>query len=74
MLQLLFIVYLKWINVFIFSSELTKEPLYTSRDKCVYYNKTTNKIFTSAYEGIPENLLLNFLGWMVGSCFKSGSK
>lgn len=35
------------------------------RDKCVYYNRTTNKIFTSAYEGIPENLLLNFLGWMI---------
>jgi hypothetical protein len=50
-----------------FSSELTYEPLHTSRDKCVYYNKTTNKIITSAYEGIPENLLLNFLGWMVGS-------
>jgi len=39
------------------------------RDKCVYYNRTTNNIFTSAYEGIPENLLLNVLGWMVGSRF-----
>lgn len=34
-------------------------------DKCVYYNRTTNKIFISTYEGIPENLLLNFLGWMI---------
>lgn len=41
----------------------------SSRDKCGYYNRTTNNIFTSAYEGIPENLLLNFLGWMVGSRF-----
>lgn len=31
----------------------------------MYYNRTTNNIFTSAYEGIPENLLLNFLGWMI---------
>lgn len=46
-------------------SELTNEALHTSREKCVYYNKTTNKIFTSTYEGIPENLLLNFLGWMI---------
>lgn len=35
------------------------------KDKCVYYNRTTNKIITSAYEGIPENLLLNFLGWLI---------
>jgi hypothetical protein len=41
----------------------------SSRDKCVYYNRTTNNIFTSAYEGIPENLLLNFMGWMVSSRF-----
>ncbi|XP_067007803.2 calcium permeable stress-gated cation channel 1 isoform X2 [Anabrus simplex] len=35
-------------------------------DKCVYYNKTTNTtIITRAYEGIPENLLLNFLGWLL---------
>jgi hypothetical protein len=39
--------------------------LLSPRDKCVYYNRTTNNIFTSAYEGIPENLLLNFLGWMI---------
>ncbi|XP_022189057.1 calcium permeable stress-gated cation channel 1 [Nilaparvata lugens] len=36
-----------------------------SNDRCIYYNRTTNKIITPAYEGIPENLLLNFLGWLI---------
>lgn len=36
-----------------------------SKEKCVYYNRTTNKIITPVYEGIPENLLLNFLGWLM---------
>lgn len=35
------------------------------KEKCTYYNKTSKRIITSAYEGIPENLLLNFLGWLV---------
>ncbi|XP_047108351.1 calcium permeable stress-gated cation channel 1 [Schistocerca piceifrons] len=32
-------------------------------ESCAYYNKTTKRIITSVYEGIPENFLLNFLGW-----------
>lgn len=36
-----------------------------SKEKCIYYNRTTNKIITPVYEGIPENLLLNFLGWLM---------
>lgn len=54
--------------LFVFSEPINVS-FYSSRDKCVYYNRTTNNIFTSAYEGIPENLLLNFLGWMVGTFF-----
>lgn len=65
---MLFTISIKRVNMlFLFSDDM---DLFSSpRDKCVYYNKTTNKIFTSTYEGIPENLLLNFLGWMVSSCF-----
>ncbi|KAK7863628.1 hypothetical protein R5R35_006165 [Gryllus longicercus] len=38
----------------------------STSDKCVYYNKSSNTtIITRAYEGIPENLLLNFLGWLL---------
>lgn len=36
-----------------------------TKEKCIYYNRTTGRIITPAYEGIPENLLLNFLGWVV---------
>jgi hypothetical protein len=64
----LFTISLKCVNVVFLSSNDTNQ-LSSPRDKCVYYNRTTNNIFTSAYEGIPENLLLNFLGWMVGSRF-----
>lgn len=36
---------------------------------CVLYNRhrraNSTLIFTPTYEGIPENLLLNFLGWLV---------
>jgi len=60
------------VNVLFLSSNDTN--LLSPRDKCGYYNRTTNKIFTSAYEGIPENLLLNFLGWMVGNRFHSLDK
>ncbi|XP_059482443.1 CSC1-like protein 2 isoform X2 [Neocloeon triangulifer] len=34
-------------------------------DKCGYYRNNHTRIFTSVYEGIPENLLLNFLCWLV---------
>ena len=69
----LFTISLKCVNVLFLSSNdtnLSSSP----RDKCVYYNRTTNNIFISAYEGIPENLLLNFLGWLVRSCFHPNSK
>ncbi|XP_054283648.1 calcium permeable stress-gated cation channel 1-like isoform X1 [Macrosteles quadrilineatus] len=36
-----------------------------TKEKCIYYNRTTGRIITPAYEGIPENLLLNFLGWIM---------
>lgn len=35
------------------------------RDKCNYYNRTRNRLLITAYEGIPENLLLNVLGCLV---------
>lgn len=35
------------------------------RDKCNYYNRTRNRLLITAYEGIPENLLLNALGCLV---------
>lgn len=33
--------------------------------KCVYFNGTHGKILLDVYEGIPENLILNFIGWLV---------
>lgn len=39
----------------------------STKEKCIYYNRTTGRIITPAYEGIPENLLLNFLGWIVST-------
>ncbi|XP_025198856.1 CSC1-like protein 2 [Melanaphis sacchari] len=33
-----------------------------ARDKCNYYNRTRNRLLITAYEGIPETLLLNALG------------
>ncbi|XP_063242767.1 calcium permeable stress-gated cation channel 1 isoform X2 [Bacillus rossius redtenbacheri] len=34
--------------------------------QCNYLSNTTHKILlTSVYEGIPENLLVNFLGWLI---------
>lgn len=36
-----------------------------SREKCNYYNRTRNRLLITAYEGIPENLLLNALGCLV---------
>ncbi|PSN32304.1 CSC1-like protein 2 [Blattella germanica] len=50
---------------YVFTSTESPSGNDTPKDQCVYYNKSTNKIITSAYEGIPENLLLNFLGWMI---------
>lgn len=35
------------------------------REKCNYYNRTRNRLLITAYEGIPENLLLNALGCLV---------
>lgn len=35
------------------------------QSKCVYHNRTNPLVFDVAYEGIPENLLLNSIGWMV---------
>ena len=55
----------KLLIVSCFYSVYYNESYFTPRDKCVYYNRTNNKLFTSAYEGIPENLLLNILGWLV---------
>lgn len=37
----------------------------TDKDKCNYYNRTKNRLLITAYEGIPENLLLNVLGCLV---------
>ncbi|XP_050531559.1 calcium permeable stress-gated cation channel 1 isoform X2 [Daktulosphaira vitifoliae] len=34
----------------------------SARDKCNYFNRTRNRLLITAYEGIPENLLLNALG------------
>lgn len=39
--------------------------IYSPEEKCVYYHNNHTRIFTSVYEGIPENLLLNFMGWLV---------
>lgn len=36
-----------------------------AREKCNYYNRTRNRLLITAYEGIPENLLLNLLGCLV---------
>lgn len=36
-----------------------------SKEKCNYYNRTRNRLLITAYEGIPENLLLNALGCLV---------
>lgn len=36
-----------------------------AREKCNYYNRTRNRLLITAYEGIPENLLLNVLGCLV---------
>ena len=59
----LFTVNLKCVNMlFLFGNDTNLLP---TRDECGY-SKTTN-MFTSACEGIPENLLLNVLGWMVGN-------
>lgn len=35
------------------------------KEKCNYYNRTRNRLLITAYEGIPENLLLNALGCLV---------
>ncbi|VVC30694.1 10TM putative phosphate transporter, cytosolic domain,Calcium-dependent channel, 7TM region, putative [Cinara cedri] len=35
------------------------------REKCNYYNRTRNRLLITAYEGIPENLLLNVLGCLI---------
>ncbi|KAL1458519.1 hypothetical protein WDU94_008661 [Cyamophila willieti] len=35
------------------------------KEKCAYFNKTTTNIFITAYEGIPQNLLLNVIAWLV---------
>lgn len=40
-----------------------------SKEKCNYYNRTRNRIIITAYEGIPENLLLNALGCVVSKIF-----
>jgi len=37
------------------------------KDKCIYYNTTNNKFLIDAYEGIPQNLLLNFIAWLVSN-------
>lgn len=36
-----------------------------AREKCNYYNRTRNRLLITAYEGIPENLLLNSMGCLV---------
>lgn len=36
-----------------------------AKEKCNYYNRTRNRLLITAYEGIPENLLLNVLGCLV---------
>lgn len=36
-----------------------------AREKCNYYNRTRNRLLITAYEGIPENLLLNVIGCFV---------
>jgi len=36
-----------------------------AREKCNYYNRTRNRLLITAYEGIPENLLLNAVGCLV---------
>lgn len=36
-----------------------------AKDKCNYYNRTRNRLLITAYEGIPETLLLNALGCVV---------
>ncbi|KAI5736401.1 hypothetical protein M8J76_002862 [Diaphorina citri] len=35
------------------------------KEKCAYFNKTTANIFITAYEGIPQNLLLNVIAWLL---------
>ncbi|XP_050426981.1 calcium permeable stress-gated cation channel 1-like [Adelges cooleyi] len=41
-----------------FSHEFSK----TTRDTCTYNNRTKNRLNFTAYEGIPENLMVNALG------------
>lgn len=36
-----------------------------AKEKCNYYNRTRNRLLITAYEGIPENLLLNAMGCLV---------
>jgi hypothetical protein len=43
--------------------------IYSPEEKCIYYHNNHTRIFTSVYEGIPENLLLNFMGWLVSIIF-----
>jgi len=43
--------------------------IYSPEEKCIYYHNNHTRIFTSVYEGIPENLLLNFMGWLVSKIF-----
>lgn len=41
------------------------------KNKCIdaYYNRTGPLFLGTVYEGIPENLILNFIGWIVSkSC------
>lgn len=37
----------------------------SNHDNCVYYNSTNHKIILDTYEGIPQNLILNFIAWLV---------
>nr|CAD7397451.1 unnamed protein product [Timema poppensis] len=37
----------------------------TDPGQCNYLAKTHGKYITSVYEGIPENLVLNFMGWLL---------
>lgn len=37
----------------------------TTKEKCNFYVRNRNRLLITAYEGIPENLLLNLIGCLV---------
>lgn len=45
----------------------TKNESVPPDGKCIYYNATNPKLILDAYEGIPQTLILNLIGWVVST-------